>query len=73
MRKPCLGATRLEAWRVGPGGMPELLLTAAPGATAIIIPATITFTPGSLYQLWLCAVNSRGRSTPGPVQNWTDV
>lgn len=67
------GATRLEAWRVGPGGMPELLLTAAPGTTALIIPATITFLPGGLYQLWLCGVNSKGRSTPGPVQNWTAV
>jgi hypothetical protein len=67
------GATRLEAWRVGPGGMPELLLTAGPGATSIIIPATITFTPGHLYQLWLVALNSRGRSAPGPVQNWTAV
>ena len=65
-----LGATRLEAWRVGPGAMPELLLTAGPGATDIIIPATITFTPGGLYQLWLVALNSKGRSTPGPVQNW---
>ena len=50
--------------------MPELLLTAGPGATEIIVPATITFTPGGLYQLWLVAVNSKGRSTPGPVQNW---
>ena len=64
------GATRLEAWRVGPGAMPELLLTAAPGATEITIPATLTFTPGGLYQLWLVALNSRGRSAPGPVQNW---
>jgi hypothetical protein len=66
-----LGATRLEAWRVGPGAMPELLLTAGPGATEIIIPATLTFTPGGLYQLWLVAINSKGRGTPGPVQNWT--
>ena len=65
------GATRLEAWRVGPGAMPELLLTAGIGTTTIIIPATITFTPGGFYQLWLCGVNSRGRSIPGPNQNWT--
>jgi hypothetical protein len=65
------GATRLEAWRVGPGSMPELLLTAGPGATAIIIPATITFTPGGLYQLWLVAINSKGSSAAGPGQNWT--
>lgn len=66
-----LGATRIEAWRVGPGSMPELLLTAGPGATSILIPATITFTPGGLYQLWLVALNSKGKSGPGPVQNWT--
>jgi hypothetical protein len=65
------GATRIEAWRLGPGAMPELLLTAGPGATSIVIPATITFTPGGLYQLWLVALNSRGKSGPGPVQNWT--
>jgi hypothetical protein len=51
--------------------MPELLLTVGPRAISIIIPATITFTPGGLYQLWLCGVNSKGRSAPGPVQNWT--
>ena len=67
------GATRLEAWRVGPGSMPELLLTAGPGATAIVIPATITFTPGGLYQLWLVALNSKGKSPAGPVQNWTAI
>jgi len=67
------GATRLEAWRTGPGAMPELLLTAGPGATAIVIPATITFVPGSLYQLWLVAINSKGRSAAGPVLNWTAV
>lgn len=67
------GGSRLEAWRVGPGGMPELLVTAAPGQTQVIIPATITFTPGHLYQLWLVAVNSRGSGPPGPVQSWTAV
>ena len=67
------GATRLEAWRVGPGAMPELLLTAGPGTMEIIIPATLTFTPGSLYQLWLVALNSKGKSAPGPVQSWTAV
>ena len=40
--------------------MPELLLTAGPGTTAIIIPATITFTPGGLYQLWLVGINLPG-------------
>ena len=54
-----------------PGAMPELLLTAGPGATTIIIPATITFTPGGFYQLWLVGVNSKGRSGAGPNQNWT--
>ena len=66
-----VGATRIEAWRVGPGSMPELLLTAGPGATSILIPATITFTPGAVYQLWLVALNSKGKSSPGPVQTWT--
>lgn len=46
-------------------------LNAGPGATAIIIP--VTFTPGGLYQLWLVAINSKGRSAAGPVQNWTAV
>ncbi len=67
------GATRLEAWRVGPGSMPELLLTAGPDTTAIIIPATITFIPGELYQLWRVAINGKGRSAAGPVRNWTAV
>ena len=67
------GGSRLEAWRTGPGGMPELLLTAAPGVTSVLIPATITWTPGGLYQLWLVAVNSKGSSLPGPVVNWTAV
>lgn len=65
------GATRVEAWRISPGGMPELLATSPMNTTAVIIPATITFTPGGLYQLWLVALNSKGSSTPGPVQNWT--
>jgi type II secretory pathway pseudopilin PulG len=66
-------ATRLQAWRLGPGGAPELLLIGEAGETALVIPAGITFTPGSLYQLWLVAINSRGSSDPGPVQNWTAV
>jgi hypothetical protein len=68
-----LSATRLEAWRLGSGGMPELLLTAGPGLTAVTITAAITFTPGELYQLWLVANNSKGRSAEGPVQSWTVV
>ena len=46
--------------------MPELLETGTPGVTAILIPATITFTPGALYQLWLVGINSKGSGTPGP-------
>ncbi len=38
-------ATCLQARRRGPGSMPELLITAGPGTTASVIPATITFTP----------------------------
>ena len=67
------GATRLEAWRLGPGGTPELLLTGPLGANSLTIPASITWTPGDLYQLWLTALNSRGPGDPGPVQNWTAV
>ena len=57
---------------MGPGAMPELLVTAEPGVTSII-PATIAFTSGGLYQLWLVAINGKGRSMPGPVQTWTAV
>ena len=67
------GATRLEAWRLGPGGTTELLLTGPTGANSLTIPASITWTPGDLYQLWLVARNSRGSSLPGPIQNWTAV
>ena len=65
------GATRLEAWRIGPGGMPEMLAIGAANATSVLVPAAVTFDSGDLYQLWLQARNSRGTSTPGPVQNWT--
>lgn len=67
------GATRLEAWREGPGGMPEQLAIGETGALEVIIPATITFDAGDLYQLWLQARNSRGSSVPGPMQSWTAV
>ena len=55
--------------------MPELLVTADPGVVSITIPATITFTPGRLYQLWLVAINGKGRNAPapGPVQTWPAV
>lgn len=70
--RPCpVSLARAEAWRLGSGGTPELLVTAGPGSTAVSIPANLTFTPGGLYQLWLVALNSKGRSAPGPVQNWT--
>ena len=65
------GATRLEAWREGPGGMPELLAIGNPGELFVEIPATITFDAGDLYQLWLQSRNSRGSSPAGPKQNWT--
>ena len=64
------GATRLEAWREGPGGMPELLAVGETGALSVQIPATITFDPGDLYQLWLQSRNSKGSSGPGPKQSW---
>ena len=65
------GATRLEAWREGPGGMPEMLAIGLPGETSVTVPNTITFDPGDMYQLWLQARNSRGTSAPGPLQSWT--
>lgn len=65
------GATRLEAWREGPGGMPERLAIGEPGAVDVLIPATVTFDGGSTYQLWLTARNSRGTSNPGPIVTWT--
>ena len=64
------GATRLEAWREGPGGMPEQLAIGEPGVLSVMIPAMITFDAGDLYQLWLQARNSRGTSAPGPKENW---
>ena len=67
------GATRLEAWREGPGGMPEQLGIGETGAIFVEIPANITFDTGDLYQLWLQARNSRGSSEPGPKQNWVAV
>ena len=53
--------------------MPEQLAIGATGALEVIIPATITFDAGDLYQLWLQARNSRGSSAPGPMQSWTAV
>lgn len=65
------GASRLAAWREGPGGMPEQLAVGEPGALEVMVPATVTFDVGDLYQLWLVALNSKGPSGPGPKQNWT--
>lgn len=67
------GATRLEAWREGPGGAPELVAVGETDALSVEIPAAIVFTPGDLYDLWLQARNSRGSSGPGPVESWTAV
>ena len=63
--------SRLEAWRISPGGMPEQLHTGNPGETFVQIPTTITWISGGTYQLWLLAINGRGESEPGPVQSWT--
>ena len=63
-------ATRFQAWRRGPGSMPELLATSASREISITLPATITFIPGGTYQLWLVAINATGHSLPGPVQMW---
>ena len=67
------GATRLEAWREGPGGMPELLAIGERGALSVQIPATVTFDIGDLYQLWLQSRNSRGSSPAGPKVSWAAV
>ena len=64
-------ATRLQAWRIAPGGMPEMLHTGIGGETFVTIPNTITWTSGDMYQLWLLALNGSGESDPGPVQTWT--
>lgn len=64
-------ATRLEAWRQGPGGAPELLAVGERDATEVTVPAEFVFDVGDLYQLWLQARNSLGTSTPGPKQSWT--
>ena len=65
------GATRLEAWRQAPGGMPEQLAIGAVDALSVAVPTGITFETGVTYQLWLQARNSRGSSAPGPKQTWT--
>ncbi len=66
-----VGATRLDAWRLGPGGTPELLATGEFGSNEVMIPASVTWDSGDLYQLWLVAKNSKGTSLPGPSASWT--
>ena len=63
--------SRLEAWRIAPGGMPEQLHTGNPKEPFVQIPTTITWVSGGLYQIWLVAINGKGESDPGPVQSWT--
>ena len=64
------GGTRFEAWRQGPGGMPELLAVGERGALSVQIPASVTFDTGETYQLWMQTRNSRGSSGPGPKTTW---
>jgi hypothetical protein len=64
-------ATRLEAWRIGPGGAPELLAVGEAGATSVVIPAIYTFTSGSLYQLFVKGRNARGAGEASPSVSWT--
>ena len=64
-------ATRLEAWRIGPGGAPELLAVGEAGATSVTIPAMYTFQSGSLYQLFVKGRNARGAGEPSPSVSWT--
>lgn len=65
------GATRLDAWRLGPGGAPEKLATGAFNEPFVQIPASVTWDAGDLYQLWFTARNARGISDPGPSVSWT--
>lgn len=64
-------ATRLAAWRQGPGGAPEELGIGEAGALSVTIPAAITFDAGDRYQLWLTGLNSKGHSPPSPHVAWT--
>ena len=67
------GATRLEVWREGPGGAPELLIIGARGELSVQIPANITFDVGDLYQLWMQSRNGKGSSAAGPKVSWEAV
>ena len=64
-------ATRLEAWRIGPGGAPELLAIGEMGAPRVTIPAMYIFTPGSLYQLFVRGRNGAGAGEASPSVSWT--
>lgn len=64
-------ATRLEAWRIGPGGAPELLAVGEAGATSVVIPAMYTFNSGSLYQLFVKGRNGSGAGEASPSVSWT--
>lgn len=64
-------ATRLEAWRIGPGGAPELLAVGETGATSVVIPAMYIFNPGSLYQLFVKGRNASGSGEASPSVSWT--
>ncbi len=64
-------ATRLEAWRIGPGGAPELLAVGEAGEASVVIPAMYTFTSGSLYQLFVKGRNARGAGEASPSVSWT--
>lgn len=62
--------SRLEAWRIAPGGMPEQLHTGDAGQKTVVLPDNITWVSGGTYQIWLVAVNGKGASEPGPVLEW---
>ena len=64
-------ARRMEVWRIGPGGAPELLAVGETGATSVVIPAMYTFAPGSLYQFFMKGRNGRGSGEAGPSVSWT--
>ena len=65
------GATRLDAWRLGPGGTPELLGTGEFEEPWVVVPAAVTWDAGDLYQLWLVGRNARGTGEPGTSVSWT--
>lgn len=64
-------ASRIEAWRQGPGSAPERLAVGAPGDLSVEIPAIYIFDHLKTYDLWLQARNGEGTSLPGPKTTWT--